>query len=120
MVKAMNCSRGHGTPSRRAGRRANGVQQVFGYSLLEMAVVVAMIMIALAVGVLSFPTALRHAHINSAVQTTVNQLRMAREESVDRRMLYTVTFVPPSTITTQRTVKGQPPVTERSITVPSD
>jgi Tfp pilus assembly protein FimT len=88
--------------------------------MIEMVVVAAIIAVVMAVAVLSFGTALRGSHVNTAVQTTVNELRKAHEEAVDRRLLYTVTFVPPGTIVTQRTITGQPPVTERTISLPND
>jgi type II secretory pathway pseudopilin PulG len=98
-----------------------------GYSLLELCMVLAIMIIVAAVGVLFFSPAMHNAHVNSAVQTTVSQLRMAREEAVDRRMLVTVTFLPPGTIQTQRTITGtlpgvlaQAPVIERSMTLPND
>jgi type II secretory pathway pseudopilin PulG len=98
-----------------------------GYSLLELCIVMAIMIIVATVGVLFFSPALHNAHVNSAVQTTVSQLRMAREEAVDRRMLVTVTFLPPGTIQTQRTITGtlpgvlaQAPVIERSMTLPND
>jgi Tfp pilus assembly protein FimT len=88
--------------------------------MVEMVVVAAIIVLATAVAVVSLGTALSGSHVNSAVQITVNELRKAHEEAVDRRVLYTVTFAAPGTIVTQRTLTGQPPVTERTISLPSD
>lgn len=91
-----------------------------GFSLLELMVVVLVIIIVLGIAVLSFGPALRTAHVNSAVQITVNQLRVAHQEAMDRRMLYTVTFVPPRTIVTQRTTTAAGTVTESTISLPND
>jgi type II secretory pathway pseudopilin PulG len=91
-----------------------------GFSLLELMVVVLIIIVVLAVAVLNFGPALRGAHVNSAVQITVNQLRVAHQEAMDRRMLYTVTFVPPRTIVTQWTITGTGTVTESTMSLPND
>jgi prepilin-type N-terminal cleavage/methylation domain-containing protein len=102
-----------------------------GFSTIELLVVIVIIAIISAVAVLGFGTAMRSAHENAAVQLTLKQLRMARQEAVDRRMQYTVTFTLPGTIRTARTtglnplpgVVPPPPVVttiERTVTLPSD
>jgi prepilin-type N-terminal cleavage/methylation domain-containing protein len=88
-----------------------------GFSLTELLVVISIIMILLTVVVLSFARAMTGARVNSAVQLTLNQLRMARQEAMDRRMQYRVTFTAPQTILTERIVGGVP-TTERTTTLP--
>jgi Tfp pilus assembly protein FimT len=91
-----------------------------GFSAVELMVAVSIIIVVTAVSVLMFTTLSTNAHLNSAVQTTASQIRMARQSAMDRRMLYSVTFTPPGTIITQRLLQGQPPITERTVTLPSD
>jgi type II secretory pathway pseudopilin PulG len=93
---------------------------VTGFSLVELVIVIALILIALTVAVLSLPTALASGRLNSGVQTVLSQLRLAHQESMDRRMQYSITFTAPGTIVTQRILQGQAPVTERTITLPNE
>jgi type II secretory pathway pseudopilin PulG len=89
-----------------------------GFSLVELLIVIAVVMIGLAVAVLNIRTGLASSRLNSGVQTTLSQLRLAREAAVARRMAYRVTFTPPGTILTERLVQGQPPVRDHSEHVP--
>jgi prepilin-type N-terminal cleavage/methylation domain-containing protein len=91
-----------------------------GFSAIELMVVVAIILVIVVVALLMLNPALRGGHLNTAVQTTVSQIRMARQSAMDRRMLYSVTFTAPGTIVTTRLLQGQPPVVERTVTLPSD
>lgn len=91
-----------------------------GFSLIELLIVIVVIMIALGVAVLSLPRALAASRLNSGVQTTLSQLRSARQEAIARRMAYRVTFTLPGTILTERLVQGQPPVAERTTSLPPE
>jgi hypothetical protein len=84
-----------------------------------MIVVVAIVAIGSIIAVLVLTPAMANAHVNSAVQITLNELRKARQESMDRRMQYDVTFTLPRTITTVRWLAGFPTV-ERTTTLPQD
>src|SRR5215831_2354887 len=90
-----------------------------GFTAVELMAVVAIIVIVTAVSVLMFDTLSMSAHVNTAVQTTASQIRMARQSAMDRRILYSVTFTLPGTIVTQRLLQGQAPITERTVTLPS-
>jgi prepilin-type N-terminal cleavage/methylation domain-containing protein len=92
-------------------------RQHAGFSLMELIVVISLILIATSVVVLSFVRAATSSRVNSAVQLTINQLRMARQEAMDRRMQYRVTFTAPQTILIERIVGGVPTV-ERTSTLP--
>ena len=91
-----------------------------GFTLIELVIVIALILIATGVAVLSLRTGLASSRANSGVQATLSQLRLAREEAIGRRMEYRVTFLPPATIQTERILQGQAPVVERSITLPPE
>lgn len=93
---------------------------VTGFSLVELVIVIALILIALTVAVLNLRTALASARVNSGVQTVLSQLRLAHQQSMARRIEYSVTFTPPGAIVTQQILQGQAPVTERTITLPGE
>jgi Tfp pilus assembly protein FimT len=88
-----------------------------GFSAVELLVVAAIILLTATIAVVSFGTTMTSSRVNSAVQLTVNQLRMARQEAMDRRMQYRVTFSAPQTILTERVVGGVP-TTERTTNLP--
>ena len=94
--------------------------QQSGFSLVELLVVVAIGLILAGVAVLRFSRAMESAHVNSAVQIAMGQLRMARQESMDKRLQYIVTFLPPRTIQTQWIATGIPATTERTISFTND
>jgi len=91
-----------------------------GFSAVELLVAVAIIVVIVAVAIMMLNPALLGSHLNTAVQTSVSQIRLARQSAMDRRMLYSVTFTAPGTIVTTRLVQGQLPVVERTVTLPSD
>lgn len=91
-----------------------------GFSLIELVIVIAVVLIALSVALLNLRTAMASSRMNSGVETTLSQLRLARQEAIARRMAYQVTFTPPGTITTVRLVQGAAPIQERSITLPPE
>jgi|SRR5215472_4034070 len=99
-------------------RRTRG--SVTGFSLVELVIVIALILIALTVAVLGTRAAMASARVNSGVETVLSQLRLAHQESMDRRMEYSVTFTLPGTIVTQRILQGQAPVAERTVTLPNE
>lgn len=88
-----------------------------GFSVPELIVVIAIILVATSVIVLSLTRAGTSSRVNSAVQLTLNQLRMARQEAMDRRMQYRLTFAAPQTILTERIVGGVA-TAERTTTLP--
>jgi Tfp pilus assembly protein FimT len=91
-----------------------------GISLVELLIVVIVGLILSGIGVLSFVRSRESAHLNSALQLTVNQLRMARQEAMDKRLQYIVTLLPPRSIQTQWSATGIAATTERTISLPSD
>lgn len=90
--------------------------------MIEMAVVVALIMIVTSITVMSLRPALKDAQVNSAYSTVLSQLRTARERAIAERKRYIVTFTAPQTITTTRWDFALPvspaPVFVQSTTLP--
>ena len=73
-----------------------------GFSLLELIVVVAIIMVAVGVSVVNVIPTIRNSRMETALQTTLMQVRRARQSAVDERRVYAVNFTLPGTIQTQR------------------
>lgn len=63
-----------------------------GVSLLEMMIVVAIVIILGSITFISLQPALRDAQMNAAYDTTLSQLRMARERAIAERKQYIVCF----------------------------
>jgi prepilin-type N-terminal cleavage/methylation domain-containing protein len=63
-----------------------------GFSLIEMMIVVAIVIIMGSITFISLQPALRDAQMNAAYDTVLSQLRMARERSIEERKQYIVCF----------------------------
>jgi prepilin-type N-terminal cleavage/methylation domain-containing protein len=73
-----------------------------GFSLIEIAIVLALILIVAAVSTMTLQPALNANHIAEAYNTTLTTMRQARDMSVAQRQIYFVTLsnaVAPNTIT---------------------
>lgn len=69
-----------------------------GFSLLEMVVVICIALIMMGITFISFQPASKDANLNSAYDTALTQLRIARERAIAERTRYIVSFganVPP-------------------------
>jgi prepilin-type N-terminal cleavage/methylation domain-containing protein len=67
-------------------------KQMRGFSLLEMALVIAIAGVMMAVTFLALEPALKDARVTEALNTVVQQLRIARAQAIDRREQYIVCF----------------------------
>jgi len=63
-----------------------------GFSMIEMVVVVAIIMVMLGVALMSLQPALKDAHATNAYDAVLTQLRIARAKAVENRQQYIVCF----------------------------
>jgi len=73
-----------------------------GFSLIEMLVVIALILIVTAFSIMAIQPSLKQGHVTEAYNQTLMALRQAREISVAQRQVYFVTLsnlVQPNTIT---------------------
>jgi prepilin-type N-terminal cleavage/methylation domain-containing protein len=78
-----------------------------GFSLIEMAIVLAIAMIASTVCVMSLKPSMQQMRVTNAYNTTLGTLRQARDASVAKRWKYLVTFsnsAIPNTITVNQTL----------------
>lgn len=73
-----------------------------GFSLIELMVVIAIILIISAMTWTQIQGTLRKAKSDTAMQTVLAQMRQAHEQAVDRRRIYRLTFLPPRTIQLDR------------------
>jgi prepilin-type N-terminal cleavage/methylation domain-containing protein len=73
-------------------------RNVTGFSLLEVVVVLAIILVVLGTAFLNLIPALNTAKSNAGVELVFGELRRAHERAVDERRIYRVTFVAPRTI----------------------
>jgi len=67
-----------------------------GFSLLEMVIVMALIMVAASVTFVSVQGALRDSRVNGGFDNAFMQLRIARERAISERKRYIVTFGTPA------------------------
>jgi prepilin-type N-terminal cleavage/methylation domain-containing protein len=67
-----------------------------GFSIIEMMMVVAILLVVSAFAVFNTQSALNDARVNGAYNTAFMQLRLARERSIEERKRYIVTFGQPA------------------------
>jgi prepilin-type N-terminal cleavage/methylation domain-containing protein len=69
-----------------------------GFSLVEMMIVVAIIMITIGTALLQIGPIVKESKAQAALQTTLGQMRRAHELAIDQRQVYRVSFTAPRTI----------------------
>lgn len=68
------------------------MRKMRGFSMLEMAIVVALIMILSGITFISLKPALADARVNAGYDTTLMQMRIARQRAIQERKQYIVCF----------------------------
>ncbi len=91
-----------------------------GFSLTELLVTLAILMVGGAVAVVNVTGAVRGSHVETAYQNTLNQLRFARQVAIDKRTVCRVDFVAPGTISVTQAFADGTPVQTETITLPPD
>ncbi len=95
-----------------------------GFSLLEMLIVVAIVMIVSCITFIALQPLLRQTHINQAYDTTLMTLRRYRSQAITQRRRYQVQFAAPGTITVWYLGVAVPvnpaPVLVQTLTIPQD
>ncbi len=94
------------------------LSRVSGYSMVEMMVVVAFVIILAAMAVANLMSARQGIRAENALQTVVGQLRLAREIAVDQRLDVVVTFTLPNSFTIQRIDPGNSIVLLNTLVLP--
>lgn len=69
-----------------------------GFSLVELVVVIAIILIISAMTFMQIQDSLKKAKSDTAMQTVLAQLRQAHESAIDQRRIYRLTFTAPGNI----------------------
>ena len=69
-----------------------------GFSIVELLIVCAIIMIMLGTAFIQIGPMLRESQTNAALQTTLGMMRRTQEMAVDQRQVYRLTFTAPRTI----------------------
>src|SRR5579872_6635378 len=70
-----------------------------GFSLLELMVVMGIVMVMAGFATITLMTSVRSTRVDTAYQTTMMELRMARQQAIDTRDVFKVDFVTPGTMT---------------------
>jgi prepilin-type N-terminal cleavage/methylation domain-containing protein len=95
-----------------------------GFSLMELMITLAIVMILAGVTFFGLQPALRQARVTNAYDTTLMTLRYYRQQSIALRQRYIVTFTAPGTITVSYWGVGVPvspaPVVVQTIQLPAD
>ena len=77
-----------------------GRQTAGGFSLLEMTMVVALVIVVASIGFMSLQPALKAQRVTNAYNTTLSALRQARDNAIAQRTSYHVQFVHTTTSNT--------------------
>jgi prepilin-type N-terminal cleavage/methylation domain-containing protein len=91
-----------------------------GFSLTELLVTVAILMVGGAVAVMNVAGAVRSSHVETAYQNTLDQLRFARQVAIDKRTVCRVDFTAPGTVSVTQAFADGTPVQTETITLPAD
>jgi prepilin-type N-terminal cleavage/methylation domain-containing protein len=81
-----------------------GRHRASGFSLLEMMMVVAILIIVASFSIMSLQPSLRAQRVTNAYNIALSALRLAHDNAVAKRASYQVTFTPSSTATNSITV----------------
>lgn len=85
----------------------NTKQRASGFSLIEMMIVMAIVIIMASITFVSLIPVLRQERLNNAYNTVLSAMRIARDNAISQRTSYSVTFsssVTPNTITIAPTI----------------
>jgi Tfp pilus assembly protein FimT len=91
-----------------------------GFSLSEIVVTLGVLMIGGGIAIMNISGALRGAHVETAYQNTLNQMRYARQVAIDKRTVCRVDFAAPGTITVTQAFADGTPVQSETLTLPAD
>jgi prepilin-type N-terminal cleavage/methylation domain-containing protein len=84
-------------------------QRASGFSLIEMVVVMALVIVLASIGFISLIPALKQQRVTNAYNTTLAAMRQARDNAISQRTSYSVTFsstATPNTIVVAPTLTG--------------
>lgn len=94
-----------------------------GMTLIELLVCLSVFVIAAAMAVVNMTLAFKQSRVNTAYNLSLMTMRRARQNAVDDRKTYIVTFVPPRSIQVLRQDAGNPlpaPILLNTYKLPTD
>ncbi len=74
------------------GKYSRGQRDARGFSLIEILIVICVMLTILSMSVLLLGTGLQDSHVRQAFDTTLSQIRIARERSIEERKQYILCF----------------------------
>lgn len=99
-------------------------RRVFGFSLIELLIVIAVMLIASAIILMAIQPALKTARVNNAYNTTLMAFRQARDSAASEQQTYTVAFgttvVGLNTLSTVQVTQNLTGTVTLNMTLPSD
>ncbi len=69
-----------------------------GFSMIELAIALTIILIIVATAIVQIGSTLRQSKAETALQTTLGQMRRTQEMAIDQRRVYRLSFIAPRTI----------------------
>jgi prepilin-type N-terminal cleavage/methylation domain-containing protein len=69
-----------------------------GFSMIEMIIVIALVLVVSGIAVVNTQSALKDSRVSGAYENSLMQLRMARQRAIEERKRYIVTFGTPAPI----------------------
>ena len=91
-----------------------------GFSIAELVVTVGVLIVGGGIAIMNISGALRGAHVETAYQNTLNQMRFARQVAIDKRTVCRVDFTAPGTISVTQAFADGTPIQTETITLPAD
>ena len=91
-----------------------------GFSIAELVVTVGVLIVGGGIAIMNISGALRGAHVETAYQNTLDQMRFARQVAIDKRTVCRVDFAAPGTISVTQAFADGTPVQTETITLPAD
>lgn len=91
-----------------------------GFSIAELVVTVGVLIVGGGIAIMNISGALRGAHVETAYQNTLNQMRFARQIAIDKRTVCRVDFAAPGTISVTQAFADGTPIQTETITLPAD
>ena len=91
-----------------------------GFSIAELVVTVGVLIVGGGIAIMNISGALRGAHVETAYQNTLDQMRFARQVAIDKRTVCRVDFTAPGTISVTQAFADGTPIQTETITLPAD
>jgi prepilin-type N-terminal cleavage/methylation domain-containing protein len=86
------------TPTQPAQRYRNSSFAQSGFSMVELTVVVAIILILVGVALINMVPTVQNSRANAGMELVLGEMRRAHERAIDERRIYRLTFVAPNRI----------------------